>query len=181
MPVPSRVEDGRTQSPVITEPRNTSAIARSLDEWRANIVRGVGGFLGRQGPNGSVIDNPHISLHKSKVRLFDFTSDVFGKRAKPVLKVPDGLVTFLETSTYLTFLPLDTHDLSRFQDGTLEVDVEMPYGLRTKGFVVPQVGGVYRGECFQVMPDGSYVDIGGAQNFNLRELADTVSRPRKIY
>lgn len=118
---------------------------------------------------------------KSAIRLSDFTSDVFGKRAKPITSIPEGLTRFLEASTRLTFLPTDMHGLGRFQEGTLEIDVEMPFGIHTKGFVAPQVGEIYRGEFFQVMPDGSYIDIGGAPNFSLRELADTAVRPRKIY
>ena len=96
-------------------------------------------------------------------------------------RIPEGLRRFLRESTHLTFLPTNPHEVDKFQDGTLMVDVDMPFALRTQGFVVSQVGGVYLGEFFQVMPNGDYIDIGGAHDFSLRDLADTAARPRKIY
>ncbi len=181
MAAPNRLEDGRKPSQVVGEPRDLAAIARDIINWRTDVTLRAEAFMGRERVAGSTLGNPHMTSLRSRIKLIDFTSEVFGKKATSVTEVPRGLTRFLETSTHLTFLPTDMHDLGRFQEGTLEVDVEMPFGLHTKGFVTPQVGGEYRGEFFQVMPDGSYIDIGGAHDFSLRELADTAARPRKIY
>lgn len=176
----SRSKERAALTVVPTEGRDTTLVARSIIEWRIGVLSRATSLLTPQFVAESTTGNPHMTALKAGIILSDFAFDVFGKRAEEVTDVPEGLKRFLKESRHLTFLPTDPKKVDGFMDGTLMLDVEMPFGLHTQGFVLP-VDGLYSGAFFQVMPHGDYLELMGAPDFDLREIAEAAARPRKIY